>query len=199
METNHFGQIELVETFARLDLGRRERTGIPETVLAEGKSVEQLILILHTLCEKSGIVLVTRVSNECADKLQSVFMRGNKFQYNSTGRTVVIQRLDFEPVASGGRVAVLSAGTGDLSVAEEAKTTAEVMGCEVLSYYDVGVAGIHRLVEPLRDILEKDVAAIVVVAGMEGALPSIVRGLVPVTVIVVPKSVGYGYGATGEA
>ncbi len=199
MDINHFGQIELVETFARLDLDRRERTGIPETVLAEGKSVEQLVSITRTLCEKSGVVLVTRASNDFADNLQAVFQAGYKFHYNSAGRAVVIQRLDFPQISTGGCIAIVSAGTGDLSVAEEARVTAEVMGCEVLSYYDAGVAGIHRLVEPIKDILEKDVAAVVVIAGMEGALPSIVRGLVPVPVIGVPTSIGYGYGAKGEA
>lgn len=199
MDTNHFGRIELVETFARLDLDRRERTGIPETVLAEGKSIEQLVSITQAVCEKSGVVLVTRASNDYADSLQRVFQAGFRFQHNNAGRTVVIQRSDFLPISTGGCIAVVSAGTGDVSVAEEAKVTAEVMGCEVLTYYDAGVAGIHRLVAPIKSILEKDVAAVVVVAGMEGALPSIVRGLVPVPVIGVPTSVGYGYGAKGEA
>jgi hypothetical protein len=94
---------------------------------------------------------------------------------------------------------VLAAGTSDIPAAEEAKVTAEVMGCQVLAYYDVGIAGIHRLMEPLRETLVQDVSAIVVVAGMEGALPSVVRGLVPVPVIGVPTSTGYGYGGKGEA
>ena len=199
METNHFGQIELVETFARLDLDRRRRTGIPETVFAEGKSIDQLVSILRTLCEKCGIVLATRVSNEYADKLREAFKTGYKFQHNNRGRTVVLQAAGFQQSSAGGCIAILAAGTGDIPVAEEAKVTAEVMGCEVLTFYDVGVAGIHRLVKPLKDIFEKEFSAVVVVAGIEGALPSIVRGLVPVPVIGVPTSVGYGYGARGEA
>lgn len=197
--TNHVGQIEIVETFARLDVERRERTGIPETVFAEGKSADQVISILRALCQKCGFALATRVEAECAYHIQEAFKTGYKVQCNSIGRVVVVQRSDVQLAPTGGCIAILSAGTGDVPVAEEAKVTAEVMGCEVLTFYDVGVAGIHRLLEPLKNILAKDVSAIVVVAGMEGALPSVVRGLVPVPVIGVPTSVGYGYGAKGEA
>jgi hypothetical protein len=93
---------------------------------------------------------------------------------------------------------VLAAGTSDIPTAEEARVTAEVMGCAVLARYDVGIAGIHRLLEPLREIVSIEVSAIVVVAGMEGALPSVVRGLVSVPVIGVPTSTGYGYGGHGQ-
>lgn len=199
MSTNHFDQIEVIETFARLDAHRRERTGIPETIFAEGKSPEQVISIIRALCEKSGLALATRVGEDCAHQIQNVFHSDYTVQYNRFARTVVVRRGDVHQMPHDGLIAILSAGTGDLFVAEEAKVTAEVMGCEVLTYYDVGIAGIHRLIEPLKTILEKDVSAIVVVAGMEGALPSVVRGLVPVPVIGVPTSVGYGYGAKGEA
>ncbi len=99
----------------------------------------------------------------------------------------------------GGTIAILAAGTSDIPVAEEARVTAEVMGCEVLAHYDVGIAGIHRLLDPLREVVAKDVSALVVVAGMEGTLPSVVRGLVTVPVIGVPTSTGYGYGGQGQA
>lgn len=199
MNSNHLGQIEVVETFARLDIARRKRTGIPETVFAEGKNPGQIVSILSTLCEKSGFALATRVDPDCAQHVEDTFKDGYNVQYNKLGRTVVVRRSDYEIMPTGGCIAVLSAGTGDIPVAEEAKVTAEVMGCNVLTFYDVGIAGIHRLVEPLRAILEKEVSAVVAVAGMEGALPSVVRGLVPVPVIGVPTSVGYGYGAKGEA
>ena len=191
--------IEILEQFARLDTRRRERTGIPEAIFAEGKTPDQVARMLDSLAEKSGYALATRVSEVCAeyanDRLKSKLI----IQHNRTGRTVVVRRRDFEPKSTGGRVAVLAAGTSDLGVAEEAKVTAEVMGCEVFAFYDVGVAGIHRLIDPVERILQKEISAVVVVAGMEGALPSVVRGLVPVPVIGVPTSIGYGYGGKGEA
>lgn len=198
MSTNH-SHLEVVETFARLDLSRRERTGIPETVFAEGKHPEQVIAILRTLSDKSGIALATRVTPDCAVRITEALKSNYILAYNELGRTVIVQRTGYAIVRTGASIAIISAGTSDLPVAEEAKVTAEVMGCRALTFYDVGVAGMHRLVEPLKKVLEEDVSAVVVVAGMEGALPSVVRGLVPVPVIGVPTSVGYGYGAKGEA
>lgn len=199
MNSNNTRHIEIVQEFARLDVRRRERTGIPETVFSEGKSPEQVVAILRTLCDSSGIALATRVSAECASQIVQAFQNGYVLTYNEIGRTVVVQRSGHMIMPTGASIAVLSAGTSDLPIAEEARVTAEVMGCKVLTFYDVGVAGIHRLVEPLKRILDENVSAIVVVAGMEGALPSVVRGLVPVPVIGVPTSVGYGYGGKGEA
>ena len=197
--SNHSRDIEPIEAFARLDVTRRERTGIPETVLAEGKTTEQVISILGLLCERSGVALATRVAPECAGRVVEAFTGDRKVQHNALGRTIVVEKRDHQRVHTGGAIAVFSAGTGDLPIAEEARVTAELMGCKVLTFYDVGVAGIHRLVEPLKSVLEEDVSALVVVAGMEGALPSVVRGLVPMPVIGVPTSIGYGYGARGEA
>ena len=145
------------------------------------------------------MALGTRVSQECARRAEEVLGSERKVRYHNLARTIIVEKPDHSIVPSGGVIAILSAGTGDLPVAEEAKVTAEVMGCKVLTFYDVGVAGIHRLVEPLKAILEQEVSAVVVVAGMEGALPSVVRGLLPIPVIGVPTSVGYGYGAKGEA
>lgn len=191
--------IETIRQFARLDLNRRERTGIPEAVLAEGKTAEQVIPILRSFAEKAGQVLATRVSLPCAAAVKRNLGKRYRIDHNSLARTIVLARRDFNPTPCGGRIAVLAAGTADIRVAEEARVTAQVMGCEVLRFYDVGIAGIHRLTEPLRQIFEADVSAVVVVAGMEGALPSVVRGLMTVPVIGVPVSAGYGYGGKGEA
>lgn len=185
--------------FARLDTQRRERTGIPEAIFAEGKTPEQVSHMLDVLTEKAGFALATRVSEMCAEHINDHLSSKFFVTHNRTGRTVVTMRKNYEPKSTGGKVAVLAAGTSDLSVAEEARVTAEVMGCEVFTFYDVGVAGIHRLVKPVETILQKDISSAVVVAGMEGALPSVVRGLVPIPVIGVPSSVGYGYGGKGEA
>lgn len=199
MNSNNSGHIEIVETFARLDVHRRERTGVPETVFAEGKSAEQVVAILRTMCDKSDIALATRVTPQCASRVRDAFQNGFVLTYNELARTVTVQKANHATTPTGACIAVLSAGTSDIPIAEEAKVTAEVMGCKVLTFYDVGVAGIHRLADPLKKILDEDVSAVVVVAGMEGALASVVRGLVPVPVIGVPTSIGYGYGAKGEA
>lgn len=188
-----------LESFANLDFHRRERTGIPEAVFAEGKTSEQVVALLQAVVEKSGIALATRVSRELGRYIQQAMSEKYSVSYNDVGRTVVAKSQDFAWDWTGGTIAVLAAGTSDVPVAEEARVTAEVMGCNVLTFYDVGVAGIHRLVKPLEEIHRKDVGAVVAVAGMDGVLPTVVRGLIPVPVIGVPTSVGYGYGGKGEA
>ncbi len=199
MPNDHSEHIAVIEQFARLDLKRHQRTGIPEAVFAEGKTHEQVIAALRTLADKSGVAMATRVSEECAKALDDALKAKFSISHNRIGRTIVVQRPGFTLQPTGGRIALLAAGTSDIPVAEEAKVSAEITGCEVLSFYDVGIAGIHRLTEPLKQALDHDVSAFVVVAGMEGALPSVIRGLVPVPVIGVPTSTGYGYGGKGEA
>ncbi len=188
-----------IDGFARLDLDRHKRTGIPESILAEGKTTEQTIALIRSFTVKAGYSLTTRIHGEAARVVKQALEGELRIDHNESGRTLVAQTADhaFEP--TGGKIAVLAAGTSDLPVAEEARVTAEVMGCEVMTAYDVGVAGIHRLLKPLEQIHEVGVSAVVVVAGMEGALPTVVRGLVPIPVIGVPTSVGYGYGGKGEA
>lgn len=194
---NH--HIEPLEAFARLDHLRRERTGIPEAVLAEGKNREQVLELVKAIALKGGNALATRVSADIAAFVKEHLDQSMQAVYHGTGRALVVTRSDARIESSGGVIAVLAAGTSDLPVAEEARVTAESMGCRVLLFYDVGVAGIHRLVKPLEEIQTQAASAVVAVAGMEGALPTVVRGLVAVPVIGVPTSVGYGYGGKGEA
>src|SRR5665811_1764653 len=118
---------------------------------------------------------------------------------NKDAKTVVVRKPGIEPELTGGRLGIISAGTADVPVSEQARLVAEEMGCEVIAEYDVGVAGVHRLVEPLTNMIDSRVAAIIVAAGMEGALPSVVAGLVPVPVIGLPTSTGYGLGGDGIA
>jgi NCAIR mutase (PurE)-related protein len=191
--------IGIVEGFAKLDIHRSERTGIPEAILAEGKTLDQVVEALRRMAEASDVALATRVSEECAAVIRRKLGKKLDIERNTLGHTVVVRKKGVAPKRSGGKIAILAAGTSDIPTAEEARVTAEVMGCQVLAHYDVGIAGIHRLLEPLRDVLSNDVSAIVVVAGMEGALPSVVRGLVGVPVIGVPTSTGYGYGGHGQA
>lgn len=191
--------IGVIEGFAKLDVHRSDRTGIPEAILAEGKTTDQVVEALRRMAEASGVALATRVSEKCAVSIQRGLGKKLRVEWNTLGRTVVVRKKGIAFGPRSGKIAILAAGTSDIPTAEEARVTAEVMGCEVLAHYDVGIAGIHRLLEPLREVLTNEVSVIVVVAGMEGALPSVVRGLVSVPVIGVPTSTGYGYGGHGQA
>jgi len=179
--------------FARVDHHRTLRTGMPEVVLGQGKTVEQMTGIVDELVRGKDNVLVTRVSREQADALLSRFGRAS---YNETARTVVI-RNEEPSVEKQGLVIIISAGTGDLPVAEEAAVTADFFGVRVERRYDVGVAGIHRLLPDIHLFRSADV--LVVAAGMEGALASVVAGLTGRPVVAVPTSVGYGASFGGIA
>jgi pyridinium-3,5-biscarboxylic acid mononucleotide synthase len=172
--------------FAKVDTHRRLRCGFPEVIFGQGKTAEQIEAILRTLLTHGQGGLVTRVDSRAAEHLKAAFADG---EYNAVGRTFRLR----DPAADGpklGRVVIVTAGTSDLPVAEEARVTAESWNCDVTLIADVGVAGLHRLLHQLPQFENAD--AMVVVAGMEGALPSVVGGLVSCPVIAVPTSVGYG-------
>lgn len=188
--------IKRIGDLARLDVERIHRIGIPEVVLAEGKNPETVAKAAVALASTSGYSLVTRASKEHLKLIQKELRKDFEVEHNSKARTVVVKKKDHR-FPKRGKIGILAAGTADVPVAEEAAVSAEVMGCEVLKAYDVGVAGIHRLFEPLKHMVEQGVAAIVVVAGMEGTLPSLVSSLVDVPVIGVPTSIGYGVGLKG--
>ena len=181
---------------AKLDTCRASRIGIPEAILAEGKDKRDLANISLAQLEETGSVIITRVLPEQLEVLQAARLpAGASLEHNSRARTVVIRSGERKPRT--GRVGVLAAGTADIPVAEEARVVAEEMGCEVVSEYDVGVAGIHRLFPCLERML--DVGAFVVAAGREGTLPAVVAGLVDAPVIGLPVSTGYGLGGGGLA
>jgi pyridinium-3,5-biscarboxylic acid mononucleotide synthase len=189
--------IDELEDFARLDTARHLRTGIPEVIFAENKENEDLLkIIIH--CAHMGHVMVTRLTEDrykyIKPDIELIKDNGLKFEYNRKARILVIKNREIE---KKGKIGILTAGTSDIPVAEEAKITAEEMGCEVITAYDAGVAGMHRLFPPLKQMIKEDVKSLIVVAGMEGALPSVVAGLVDVPVIGVPTSVGYGVGEGG--
>lgn len=188
--------IKRIGDLARLDVERIHRIGIPEVVLAEGKNPETVAKAAVALASTSGYSLVTRASKEHLKLIQKELRKDFEVEHNSKARTVVVRKKG-HLFPTRGKIGILAAGTADVPVAEEAAVSAEVMGCEVLKAYDVGVAGIHRLFEPLKHMVEQGVAAIVVVAGMEGTLPSLVSSLVDVPVIGVPTSIGYGVGLGG--
>jgi pyridinium-3,5-biscarboxylic acid mononucleotide synthase len=184
--------------FARLDYGRGARIGTPEIILAENKPVDQVIEIIARMLDRVDRVLVSRVSAELADLLPSKFPDYN-LEHPDRANVVRIAREDSQRLQCGGRVAIFTAGTSDLPRAEESRLVAEEMGCQVQIWADVGVAGLHRLIQPFSQAMNDNVGAIIVVAGMDGALPSVIAGLSPVPVIGLPSSVGYGYGGNGEA
>ncbi|BDZ69922.1 NCAIR mutase (PurE)-related protein [Methanobacterium petrolearium] len=190
-------QIAELEDFAKLDTARDIRTGFPEAIFAEGKNDQELVKIIRN-CANRGRVLVTRLKEDryinIKEKLESLRDEGFKVEYNTKARVLLIKDQEIE---RQGKIGIITAGTSDIPVAEEARIVAEEAGCEVITAYDVGVAGIHRLFSQIRRILEEEVKAIIVVAGMEGALPSVVAGLVDIPVIGVPTSVGYGVGTGG--
>ena len=174
-----------------LDLDRQRRCGFPEVVFGESKSIETLAAIFHRLIEAGQRVLATRVSAEKAVGLSSQFAGG---RYNAAARTF---RIDLNESVLSGRVAVVTAGTSDIPVAEEVRETADWMGAGTDLIVDVGVAGPHRLINQLDRIVGSD--AVVVVAGMEAALASVVGGHVDCPVIAVPTSIGYGASLGGIA
>lgn len=176
--------------FARLDHHRALRRGFPEVVFGLGKTPEQVATIVERLAMLQDRVLVTRTTQEALARVQE---RVPDAVYHDAARLIVVDHRRDAPKFPG--VAVLCAGTADLPVAEEAAMTAELMDCAVERIYDVGVAGLHRLLSQLDKLRKARV--LVVVAGMEGALPSVVSGLVAAPVIAVPTSIGYGTSFNG--
>ncbi|MGA1981418.1 MAG: nickel pincer cofactor biosynthesis protein LarB [Acidobacteriaceae bacterium] len=176
---------------SRVDHHRSLRAGLPEVVFAAGKTPEQTVEIFSSLAADGVDVLATRVD---ATTAQGVLARHPAAVHNPVARTVALRQSP-QTAAPQGHIAVVCAGTSDIPVAEEAAVTAETFGARVTRLYDVGVAGLHRLLAVGEDI--KSVHAIIVCAGMEGALPSVVGGMVSVPVIAVPTSVGYGASFAG--
>lgn len=178
--------------FARVDGHRTLRKGFPEVIYCEGKTPLQVAKIAGAILKHNDNLLGTRASKETYRAVKRVYP---KAKYHETARCITVERKPASPRT--GIIAVLCAGTTDIPVAEEAVVTAEIMGNRVKRYYDVGVAGIHRLLAVNHELLDANV--LIVVAGMEGALPSVVGGLVDKPVIAVPTSVGYGASFGGIA
>ena len=188
-----------VGEIARIDTNREGRKGIPEIVLAEGKATKDLISISLKMLAATGRVIVSRCEEKQMLDLKRAAPKDAIFQTNDKAKIVVIKKKDNCIRKTGGRIGLLTAGTSDIPVAEEAKMIAEEMGCEVYSSYDLGVAGIHRVMQPLKELITKNVDVIIVVAGREGALSSVVAGMVDIPVIAVPTSNSYGFGEKGLA
>jgi NCAIR mutase (PurE)-related protein len=217
-------QVTQLGEFARLDTNRDLRKGVPEVIYAPHKSDSDLVAITrHFLAERS-LALVSRLESHRAERLRQALIgaaaassgwqgtapdaatgnapdtapiTGLKFDYHVHARLLAASTPSYRPPEAKGCVGVITAGTSDIPVAEEAALVITYMGCEVERGYDTGVAGVHRLLEPLTRMLRKGADVLVVAAGMEGALPSVVAGLVDIPVIGIPTSTGYGMGGDG--
>ena len=188
------GKVRYLDEFAALDLGRVARKGVPEVVYAPGKTAAQVAKICASVLEHSERVIVSSPDPEQESLLHETLPN---IPIRSAGRALVAGPGETAP--TGGRVVAISAGTSDLPVLEEAVAVAQEMGVAVESFHDVGVAGIHRLAAPLEEMRAFDPDCVVVAAGMEGALPSVVSALVAVPVVGLPTSAGYGLGGDGTA
>ena len=187
-----------LEAFARIDLLRQARTGMPEIVYAASKTTEHVLAIVGHILAAHGRVLVSRPLPEMVDALVASY--GSDSVTRSTAdRMLTIAMRARELPAHAGVVGIIAAGTSDLPAADEAAAICSELGCRVERVTDVGVAGLHRLFDPLAALLRIPVDVIIVAAGMDGALPSVVTGLVDVPVIGLPTAVGYGFGGMGQA
>jgi NCAIR mutase (PurE)-related protein len=193
---------EVGNNLAKLDIGREARKEIPEVILANRKEYKDILEISLTAIKRNGQIVVSKVPREYLRRFQAdIGKRGFGIELGRNSNTFLITENDNSSYKKRirGKIGILAAGTSDIGVAEEARLMAKAMRCMTFESYDVGIAGIHRLFKALQEIVSNSVGAIVVVAGMEGALASVVSAIVNVPVIGVPTSVGYGFGSDGVA
>lgn len=188
-----------VDDIAKFDIKRNERTGFPEAVFSPSKDYEDLISIIKNFLKSSDEdLIITKLSPERYEKITEELGRNSYiFDYNKRARILVIRKEEVKRNPNA-KIGIITAGTSDINIAEEARVIVEEGGCEAITSYDIGVAGIHRLFPQIAYMTKEGVRAFIVCAGMEGALPSVVAGLVDVPVIAVPTSVGYGVGEGGR-
>ncbi len=191
--------IEQVGDFAKLDIFRKFRTGIPEAIYAQNKDPKNLIDIIYTFLKNKRYSIVSRYTDKQKELLLNRFENNNEYEVdiNELGRIMIVKEKGYIFPKKGGNIGLLTAGSSDIPIAEEAKVIANAMGCEVITSYDVGIAGMHRIFTPLSEMIKNGVHVIIVCAGMEGTLPGVVAALVDVPVIGVPISSGYGMGEKG--
>ncbi|WP_296873761.1 nickel pincer cofactor biosynthesis protein LarB [uncultured Methanobrevibacter sp.] len=187
------------DDIAKFDIKRTDRTGFPEAIFSPSKDYEDLITIIKNYLENSDEdLIITKLSNERYERiLKDLGENPYIVEYNKRAQILIIRKkiTKRQPKA---KIGIITAGTSDINIAEEARVIVEEGGCEAITSYDIGVAGIHRLFPQIAHMVKEDVKAFIVCAGMEGALPSVVAGLVDVPVIGVPTSVGYGVGEGGR-
>ncbi|MHA1269748.1 MAG: nickel pincer cofactor biosynthesis protein LarB [Candidatus Helarchaeota archaeon] len=193
--------IEEIDGLANLDINREFRTGFPEVIFAESKEVKDIIKICERAIKSKGEVLVSRLTKEnfkiIKREIFEIFKDDLEIIYNEVARLANFKMKKVVPKKLDGKVGIITAGTSDIGIGEEVRMVIEAMGGSVLTAYDVGISGFHRIFPPLKKMLEADVDVIIVIAGMEGTLPSVVASLVDVPVIGVPAPTGYGLGEKG--
>lgn len=190
--------IKEIENIAKIDINRRKRRGIPEVIFAETKELGEIKKILKAVLENSNSVMISKIKKQDYSKIVSFCERLKikvKKGKNSSSLLLFNKPIKFQ----GGKVGIITAGTSDIGIAEEARLMCEAMNCKCITSYDVGVAGIQRIFPILKEMIDEEVDCIIVAAGMEGALATLVSSLVDIPVIGVPTSVGYGYGEKGIA
>ena len=190
--------IEKIDNIAQIDTGRRNRKGIPEVILAERKELPDLKKIIKKTLTKNNEGLISRIKQKDYTKILE-FAKKNKYKIKNGKNTTALLIYKNKIKKLGGKVGIIAAGTSDIGVGEEARLVCESMNCDCLSSYDVGIAGLHRIFPVMKQFIESEVDVIIVVAGMEGALASIVSSIADIPVIGVPTSIGYGYGEKGVA
>jgi pyridinium-3,5-biscarboxylic acid mononucleotide synthase len=193
--------IEKIGDIAKLDVGREiRRGGIPEIIFAESKEYKDIIRIALAIVRRNGQAVVSRVKkNELSKVAGTLRRKGLSVEIGRNSTTLLASEKSFACKMTGAKIGIMSAGTSDIGVAEEARIVAKAMSCEAITSYDAGIAGMHRIFLALKKMIEQDIGAIVVVAGMEGALASVVASIVDIPVVGVPTSIGYGFGANGVA
>jgi pyridinium-3,5-biscarboxylic acid mononucleotide synthase len=188
------------DNLAKLDIGREIRRGVPEVIFAEGKDYRDVVQIIFSVLKRNGMAIISRLTRRDIPKLCNLLKKRNYYvEVGIKSTTLLVSSSEYIEKKSSPKIGILSAGTSDIGVAEEARLIAKAMGCSVVVNYDVGIAGIHRLFPALQQMISENVNALVVVAGMEGALASVVASLVDIPVVGVPTSVGYGFGSGGLA
>ena len=191
--------LDSVSGLAMLDVDRGQRSGIPEIVFGASKDAEDIVQIVRSMLKAQNVALVTRLTQEKVDIMLTSLKDVDIETFGKSPiLTALVSSSDWSSNETAGKIAIITAGTSDIPYAKEAEALAKLVGVEVLSYYDVGVSGIHRLIEPIKEIVSKNVDALIVFAGMEGALPTVVAALVDIPVIGVPVPTGYGFRGEGE-
>lgn len=187
------------EDIAKMDLNRSERTGFPEAIFSPSKDYDDLLLIIKRYMQtKEDDLIITKLPKDRYERiLEDLGKDAYIYEYNKRAQILIIRK-ELKEKETLAKIGIITAGTSDINIAEEARVIVEEGGCEAITSYDIGVAGIHRLFPQIARMVKEGVRAFIVCAGMEGALPSVVAGLVDVPVIGVPTSVGYGVGEGGR-
>lgn len=170
----------------KLDIRREQRTGIPEAVLASGKDLKSIIEASLKLVEENEFAIVTRLFPKRWKKLRKKYPKEMHFEYVPSGRILILSKEGFEHQQLKGKVGILTGGTADIPIAKEAEVTCKTLGCEVISEFDVGIASLYRTIKAVERMIKEDVNMLIVIAGMEGALPSVISSLVEIPIIAVP-------------